>query len=952
MKKIINVILAVTIFVVSFNLKAQTIITPEPTSSSVQNYVNASVSPAMGIPSINIPLFQIETTDANLPLSLSLSYHPYNAKAIVPASEVGAGWSLFKGSMISKESYCKNNEFTEINDLTKFNADRFYYSIPGHNGRFVIYKDSLSGNLKLQNLTGEKIKIDFTRDLSSTKLIINSFKITDDKGYQYIFDNYNISSWRQSGIPSGYRTHRSSYVITSVKKPDDANIITYSYDIKTRYISSTSNILKYKLCKLNTITTSKGQVKFEYDYNASLDNSNDINNDFYTINNISLVSNSGKVISKYKFIKANIPAFVTMYSFDTPTAVLGSKLGLNRLQKLDSNNAVEEETQFFYNETGSDTQYGYFEDPNRFGLDICNQNGQLSPKKEVIGLLQKIIFPTGGSVVYDFEASEVYADRSGQDYTNSNVFSEPLIQYFDETDNIAFDTNISRTYTFTVNGIPNKAYPVQVGKGIEEIDYGLTTTHGELYPFSFSVLNSSNTVMQAGNFPCNNPNIPLVITLNLLPGTYTIKIRNWGGSGSFIVTQLKSLPKPYKNSDPLQIGTRIKRITYFDHNNEIQKQSVYEYTMFSDPLSSSGFQFADDTTSLTTDLDGFVLYRNVREKEISGNQNNGYIEYYFDTPEEYKEISGNIVYYYYNLTSQGILRKKNTYNSQNQLVESSQYDYNFEEMPGAENQFMNYGIVRSIPSWIQYTKDTSISYLGSSFNKTIKETTFSPNNFQEMLSKITSNNGDINEVSTKYAQDLGNTHLIDANMISVPLQIENKINGTPLSKSTTMYGNNAHFYPTAMETTDLDQVPETQVTFDLYDSKGNLVQTTDKSGNSVITIWGYYQTLPIAQIVGAKYNDISSLAVVTSAINASNLDADNPLNEGALLTVLESLRLAPQLQEYSVTVNTYDPLVGVTNTISSNGIKKTYEYDAAGKLLKIKNAEGQVLKENQYNYKH
>ncbi|SEW03419.1 YD repeat-containing protein [Chryseobacterium wanjuense] len=946
MKNVINIL--ITIVFISFNLKAQTIITPEPTSSSLQNYVNASVSPAMGIPSINIPLYQLETSDANLPLSLSLSYHPYNAKAIVPASEVGAGWSLFKGSMISKETYSKNNEYTEINDLTKLNADRFYYSIPGHSGKFIIYKDPLSGYLKLQNLTGEKIKIDFTRDESSTKLIINSFKITDDKGYQYLFDNYNISSWSQPGIPYGVKTQRSSYVITSVKKADNTDIIIYSYDIKTRYIDNTPNIPKYKLCKLNTITTSKGKIKFEYDYDLYLDNTNNYNNDFYTINNISLVSNSGKMISKYKFIKGNIPGLVTTYSFDTPIATLGSKLGLYRLQKLDSNNVLEEQTEFFYNETGSDTQYGYSENPDLYGDDICsNENPYMSPKKEVIGLLQKIIFPTGGSVVYDFEASEVYTDRTTEDYTTSNIFSEPLFQYYDISDSLDFDTNISRTYTFNVSGASNKTYPVKIGKGLDGLDYGLTTTHGDPYPFSFSVLNSNNVTMQVENSPCNNIFTKMY---KLPPGTYTIKINLWGGTGNFAIIQLKSLPKPYKNYDPLQIGARIKRITYFDHDDNIQKEKVYEYNLFTDPLTSSGYQFADENTSLAADLDGFVLYRNVREKEISGNQSNGYIDYYFDTPEDYKDLSGNIIYYYYNLTSQGILKKKNTYNSQNQLIETSEYDYTFEEVPGAESQ--NMGYFTSVPSWIQYIKDTSISYLGQSFNKTMKETTFSPNNFQEILSKITTNNGDINEVSTKYAQDLSDSHLITANMISVPLQVETKSNGITLSKATTVYGNSSHFYPTALESTDLDQISETQITYDLYDNKGNLVQTTDKSGNSVTTIWGYYQTLPIAQIVGVKYNDISSLSVVTAAISASNSDADNPANEGALLTALQNLRLASQLQGYSMTVNTYDPLVGITNTISSNGIKKSYEYDAAGRLLKVKNSDGQVLKENQYNYKH
>lgn len=936
------------IFVISSSLDAQTIITPEPTSSSLQNYVNASVSPAMGIPAINIPLYRLETSDTNLPLSLSLSYHPYNAKAIVPASEVGAGWSLFKGSMISKESYSKNNEFTEISDLTKLNADRFYYSIPGHSGKFVIYKDSLSGNLKVHNLTGEKIKIDFTRDQSSTKLIIDSFKITDDKGYQYIFDNYNVSSWRQPGIPYGYRTQRSSYVITSVKKADNTDIITYSYDIKTRYIDNTPNILKYKICKLKTITTSKGQIKFEYDYDLYLDNTNDYNNDFYTINNISLISNSGKIISKYKFIKSNIQAFITTYPFDTPTATLGMKLGLNKLQKLDSNNTIEEETQFIYNENGSDTQYGYFDNPDLYGLDICYKNGPfVNPKKEVIGLLQRIIFPTGGSVVYDFEASEIYIDRTNEDYSSSNTLTEPLIQYYDVTDSIDFDTNISRTYTFTVNGVVGKTYPVRAAKGLDGIDYGLKPAHGDPYPFSFSVLNSNNTVMQSVNSTCNNI---FAKVYNLAPGTYVIKINNWGGTGNFAVTQLKSLPKPYKNADPIQIGARIKRITYFDHNGGELKKKVYEYNLFTDPLTSSGYQFADENTSLAADLDGFVLYRNVKEKEISGNQNNGYTEYYFNTPEDYRDLTGNVIYYHYNLTSQGILKKKNVYNSQNHLVEGSEYEYNFEEIPGAESQHMGY--VMSTPSWLQYVKETTTTYLGQNTYQSIKETTFSPDNFQEILARTTAQDGSVTETTTKYAAELGNARLVNANMISVPLEAETKTDGIIVSKATTKYDNTAHFYPTSMVATDLDQIAETKITFDQYDDKGNLVQSTDKAGNSVTTIWGYHKTLPIAQITGAKYNDISAVPAIAAAVAASDADADNPANEAALLAALENLRLDPQLQSYPVAVYTYDPLVGVTNSISANGIRTSYEYDASGRLLRVKNTEGQVLKENQYNYKH
>jgi uncharacterized protein RhaS with RHS repeats len=149
-----------------------------------------------------------------------------------------------------------------------------------------------------------------------------------------------------------------------------------------------------------------------------------------------------------------------------------------------------------------------------------------------------------------------------------------------------------------------------------------------------------------------------------------------------------------------------------------------------------------------------------------------------------------------------------------------------------------------------------------------------------------------------------------------------------------------------------NQSPFTASTLDVYDNKGNLVQVTGKNGVPTTTIWGYYQTLPIAVISGASYSQVASLSTVTAAIAASNADRDNPANEPALIQALENLRKDPALKNYTVTATTYDPLVGVTNSISANGIRTVNTYDNAGRLIKVKDADGKTLQENQYNYKH
>lgn len=923
MKKILLLIIS-AICLLAGKIFAQTS-NPEPTASSIESYIKYQASPALGSPAVDIPLYKLDSDDQSEPVSLSLSYNLYNSRNIMPPTEVGLGWTLFKGGIISKESGAKNNEFTEINDLTQQNADRFYYNIPGFSGVFQIYMDSTTNTLKLYDLSATKLKIEFVRDQTSTKLIINSFKITDHKGLVYNFNTYNITSFQNQQFQD-LKNQRTSYVPTTITDVNNRTLVTYSYDLKTKTTLNPygSTAIKYKTHKLNTITTSKGKIKFEYDYNQTADDNNQ-NKEYYTINNISLLTLSNKVISKF---------VLTLDNF----------VGLRFIKKYNANNLESESTMFEYG-GGSDTEYGFTDSNgvNYFGVQQClNSTPIIHPREYVYRVLRAIQFPTRGRVEYSYEASEIFKDYTNIDYQNANTYIDPFNQYFGGTDNIVFDTNNTREYLFTVHGASG-TYPVGVGRGLDEgIDYGVSN-HGIPVPFNFTVLNSSNTVMSTDNSINACSSGAFSKHYKLSPGVYKIKINSWGGTGNFGISELKSAPKPYKNFTPVVYGARVKKITYYDTDGiTIIKQKKYEYNSFSNPLSSSGTLIDDPEYP-------YVLYKNVREIETAGSQSNGYVDYYYNIPYDYALGQLDFNQPYFNLTSHGILTKKNIYNSQNQLLDSTEYINNFTEVPnaGTQTNFLYF----YVPGYVSSTREINTRKHGSSEFVTISEANYSPNNFQQMSLKVTTHNGDIQESTTKYAQDLSDTRLINANMISVPLETVVKENGNILSTSKTLFGNSVHLYPTSVVTTDLAQNPETQLIFDLYDDKGNLVQVTNKAGVSITTIWGYHKTLPIAQIVGAKYSDISSLSVVTNAVTASDSDADNS-NEDALLTALNNLRLNSALHQYPITVYTYDPLVGVTNSISGNGIKVSYTYDASGRLSTVKDSNGNVLKENQYNYKH
>ncbi|PWN59588.1 hypothetical protein C1638_021095 [Chryseobacterium oncorhynchi] len=151
-----------------------------------------------------------------------------------------------------------------------------------------------------------------------------------------------------------------------------------------------------------------------------------------------------------------------------------------------------------------------------------------------------------------------------------------------------------------------------------------------------------------------------------------------------------------------------------------------------------------------------------------------------------------------------------------------------------------------------------------------------------------------------------------------------------------------------------------QINYDLIDNKANYIQVTDKSGIPAVTIYGYKQRFPILKITGLTYvqfmqilgqptssTDYLNLSIVTK----SNSDVD-AASEQSLIDELNTIRNNPSLKNYPITTYTYDPLIGVTSITPPSGVRENYLYDSTGRLQKIVDVNGQVVKEMKYNYKN
>ncbi len=233
---------------------------------------------------------------------------------------------------------------------------------------------------------------------------------------------------------------------------------------------------------------------------------------------------------------------------------------------------------------------------------------------------------------------------------------------------------------------------------------------------------------------------------------------------------------------------------------------------------------------------------------------------------------------------------------------------------------------------------------------------FEYNPINKMISQYTSINEEGTELKTKYFYHSGNS-TYSQNRISEIEKIESYRNGKLLDTKKINYANNwtsnVSYLPQQIQTSFGSGNAETEVTYDQYDSKGNLLQYTTKDGLPTAVIWGYDGTQPIAKITGATYAQVSSLA--SAIVTASDTDAAAAVNndETSLLTALDNFRKTSALPGYQITTYTYDPLIGIRSITPPSGIREVYLYDAANRLKEIRenNATGKVLKEFKYNYK-
>lgn len=267
---------------------------------------------------------------------------------------------------------------------------------------------------------------------------------------------------------------------------------------------------------------------------------------------------------------------------------------------------------------------------------------------------------------------------------------------------------------------------------------------------------------------------------------------------------------------------------------------------------------------------------------------------------------------------------------------------------------------------IDVTDDTN-------YKKLVTNVHYNYYNIEKQLTKqtLTTPDNSITETNYQYAHEKNNQLLISKNMIGIPLEttVTQTVGGVTktLGKTETVYpaslptpqaGNLV--LPLSQKSYDkLSGTSSTDVTYDRYDEKGNILQYTTKDGIPVALVWGYNKTQPIAKVEGITYDQLTSSVPVSGIVTASDNDAADPAQENLLLDALNSFRKQSALSGKLISTYTYDPLIGVTSITPPSGVRQTYTYDPANRLketgVRGKNSAGSYINkkmsENKYNYK-
>jgi hypothetical protein len=1053
MKKIF--ILCFSLFInLSFSQTELSPILDSPQSPGVSSLLMVepiNVNENRGKPNISIPI--IKTEFINYPINVDLVYNSDGLKVNSESSWVGNSWSLNYGGLITRQikgqpdeenliskydnrivnywnssieqyDFCKaldiiqGESFINSNDdAHNFNEyfynnngyitnnighqefsmpDIFNYTLPnGASGQFIFDNRSSGANFILDS---NSFKVNYT--INSLDNSLESFSITDNAGYQYLFneaEKSTIGNRSSSNIRStprnGYHTQPQSYWV--------GDVAPYVFCQEGgNYSDEGSNDLYFKKYNmawhLKEITLPNGGDIITFQYQT-----------FTHGMHTPVESNLGPVNSNLG-----------------PYAIAGgSKVNVYKEYQVKTLSKIEsKEGEIEFKLSGSVRQ------------DV-EENSQLKSLDEVIfkdkndNLIKKVVFNTsyknsGG--INNIPSSpgnyELYYKRLWlEGITIYNVHELPLSYSFKYNSNpLPSRISLEQDYWGFYNG--NGSDGDDTMMMIPDMWYYPDDSYSYSRVSNFSIFRRFNFIGQ--EYHLSNENYPESFISQRGGNHFANRESNLLYTKSGVLEEIEyptggKLVIEYELNDFLvedQVltgnGLRVSK-TYLTDNNQNISETLYEYKNSSGSTSgkvlavpvfgAEEFWSTNGTiatiryvySSIQNGYEDLGVYYETVTKKIFGN---GKVVSKYDIPINIESENGfwdenHQQYFYqknYDITNSsnhtlgkmysksrpitynlkyllGDLLERRVYDEQNTLKKEDIYTYKFSNKSKkyyfAEKYLSN--LIDSKLNTVliakkKLKKTTSKDYFNSPSN-VLNEKEYKYNN-HSIISEINSINPNGDEIKQKfyYSSDTEVSSmpymsiLMDSHRISEKIKEETFYNNQKTRTQLKKYHNfgNGIILPKEIQISKGSGSLEDQIVFSKYDNKGNPLEISKKDGVKEYYVWGYNQTLLIAKIEGytSSINSTHQTAI-NNAISAS--DNDNSVStETNLRAKLVLLRKSFSSTNALVTTFTHDPLIGVTSITDPRDETIYYQYDESNRLEFVRDAQGKILSKNEYSYKN
>jgi len=246
---------------------------PSTNAMNLGLFTEMPVSLNTGLPDISVPLYTIKTKTFSVPITLS--YHASGVMPEVHPSWAGSGWSLSAGGSINRVINYLPDEFdipilnwpqrgyffthnantganwasdARMQSYNPFDLgydlapDVFYFSFPGHNGKFFLDEN---GNWRVQCDQPVKVQFDnndfvkpfidayaesYNNDMGGL-FPFNKFTLIDEHGIKYVFGEESAIEYSTDIITGTEKSFKaSSWQLRRIISADGIDIVEFNYE--------------------------------------------------------------------------------------------------------------------------------------------------------------------------------------------------------------------------------------------------------------------------------------------------------------------------------------------------------------------------------------------------------------------------------------------------------------------------------------------------------------------------------------------------------------------------------------------------------------------------------------------------------------------------------------------------------------------------------------------------